>query len=63
MCVCFHPAAQRAQLNPGADAFHDDPDTGEAVVQGPPLTDPANLAQLRHFVAAEVAAAEQKGVR
>ncbi|MET9295023.1 DUF6879 family protein [Streptomyces sp. NPDC003077] len=33
----------------GCPALHDDLDTGEVVVQGTPLTDPADLAQLRHF--------------
>ncbi|MEV6833454.1 DUF6879 family protein [Streptomyces sp. NPDC051133] len=35
--------------NGGCPAIHEDVDTGEVVVQGRPLTDPEDLAQLQHF--------------
>lgn len=39
----------------GCPALHTDVRTGDVVVQGEPLTDPADLAQLQHFSAAESA--------
>ncbi|MER6221384.1 DUF6879 family protein [Streptomyces sp. 900105755] len=33
----------------GCPALHTDADSGEIVVQGTPVTDPADLAQLKHF--------------
>ncbi|MER6075693.1 DUF6879 family protein [Streptomyces sp. NPDC001817] len=35
--------------NGGCPAVHEDLDTGEIVVQGRPLTDPEDIAQLQHF--------------
>jgi hypothetical protein len=35
--------------NGGCPAVHEDTESGEIIVQGPPLTDPADLARLRHF--------------
>lgn len=35
--------------NGGCPAIHEDIDSGEIVVQGPPITDPVELRQLRHF--------------
>ncbi|MFF8408963.1 DUF6879 family protein [Streptomyces omiyaensis] len=35
--------------NGGCPALHEDTDTGEVIVQGRPLTDPDDLARLRHF--------------
>jgi len=35
--------------NGGCPALHTDDDTGEVIVQGRPLTDPEDLARLRHF--------------
>lgn len=35
--------------NGGCPAVHTDTDTGDIIVQGPPLTDPDDLARLRHF--------------
>ncbi|GAA3028289.1 DUF6879 family protein [Streptomyces glomeratus] len=35
--------------NGGCPAVHEDLDTGEVVVQGRPLTDPEDIAQLQHF--------------
>ncbi|PKV86278.1 hypothetical protein BX283_3841 [Streptomyces sp. TLI_146] len=35
--------------------MHEDLDTGEVIVHGPPLTDPEAIAQLRHFSEGEVA--------
>ncbi|WP_037616488.1 DUF6879 family protein [Streptomyces aureus] len=35
--------------NGGCPALHTDTDTGDVIVQGPPLTDPADLARLRHL--------------
>ncbi|MEU2940896.1 DUF6879 family protein [Nocardiopsis alba] len=39
----------------GCPALHTDEDTGEIIVHGPPVTDPADLAQLKHFGEGEVA--------
>ncbi|GAA2643994.1 DUF6879 family protein [Streptomyces vastus] len=39
----------------GCPALHTDADTGEVVVQGTPLTNPDDIAQLRHFGAGEAA--------
>lgn len=33
----------------GCPALHTDEDTGEIIVQGTPVTDPEDLAQLQHF--------------
>ncbi|MEW2162874.1 DUF6879 family protein [Streptomyces sp. NPDC007084] len=41
----------------GCPALHTDEDTGEIIVQGAPVTDPEDLAQLRHFGAGEAAVA------
>ncbi|MEV6105684.1 DUF6879 family protein [Streptomyces sp. NPDC051940] len=41
--------------NGGCPAVHEDLDTGEIVVQGPPLTDRADLEQLQHFGEDDVA--------
>lgn len=41
----------------GCPALHTDADTGEIVVQGTPVTDPADLAQLKHFGPGEAAVA------
>ncbi|MEU5894520.1 DUF6879 family protein [Streptomyces sp. NPDC047461] len=35
--------------NGGCPALHTDTDTGEVIVQGTPVTDPADLARLKHF--------------
>ncbi|MER7927047.1 DUF6879 family protein [Streptomyces sp. NPDC096057] len=35
--------------NGGCPALHTDVDSGEIIVQGPPLTDPDDLARLKHF--------------
>jgi len=35
--------------NGGCPALHTDTDTGEVIVQGPPVTDPDDLARLKHF--------------
>ncbi|GHD14340.1 hypothetical protein GCM10010313_40650 [Streptomyces violarus] len=35
--------------NGGCPAVHEDLDSGEIIVQGKPLTDPEDLAQLQHF--------------
>ncbi|MEU3342688.1 DUF6879 family protein [Streptomyces sp. NPDC006668] len=35
--------------NGGCPAVHEDTESGEIIVQGPPLSDPADLALLRHF--------------
>ncbi|MDI3408372.1 DUF6879 family protein [Streptomyces cavernicola] len=35
--------------NGGCPALHEDLDSGEVIVQGAPLTDPEDLAQLQHF--------------
>ncbi|MEV7150497.1 DUF6879 family protein [Streptomyces sp. NPDC093084] len=39
----------------GCPALHTDADSGEIVVQGTPVTDPADLAQLKHFGPGEAA--------
>jgi len=39
----------------GCPALHTDVSTGEVVVQGTPVTDPEDIAQLRHFGAGEAA--------
>ncbi|QES45288.1 hypothetical protein DEJ49_33665 [Streptomyces venezuelae] len=39
----------------GCPALHEDLETGEIIVHGPPVTDPEDLAQLRHFGAGETA--------
>ncbi|MCC3655006.1 hypothetical protein LIX60_26760 [Streptomyces sp. S07_1.15] len=41
----------------GCPALHTDEGTGEIIVQGTPVTDPDDLAQLRHFGAGEAAVA------
>ncbi len=41
--------------NGGCPALHEDLGTGEIIVQGTPLTDRADLAQLKHFGADDVA--------
>ncbi|MFE9244416.1 DUF6879 family protein [Nocardiopsis sp. NPDC006938] len=41
----------------GCPALHTDEGTGEIIVQGTPITDPADLAQLRHFGEGEAAVA------
>ncbi len=38
----------------GCPAVHEDLDTREVIVHGPPLTDPDDLAQLRHLGEGEV---------
>ncbi|MET9914847.1 DUF6879 family protein [Streptomyces sp. NPDC006476] len=35
--------------NGGCPALHTDADSGDIIVQGPPLTDPDDLARLKHF--------------
>ncbi|MFF2652462.1 DUF6879 family protein [Streptomyces sp. NPDC058045] len=35
--------------NGGCPAVHEDLDSGEIIVQGPPLTDPEDIDQLKHF--------------
>jgi hypothetical protein len=35
--------------NGGCPAIHEDLDSGEIIIQGPPLTDPDELARLQHF--------------
>ncbi|MFJ9538774.1 DUF6879 family protein [Streptomyces sp. NPDC101225] len=35
--------------NGGCPAVHEDVESGEIIVQGPPLTEPADLARLKHF--------------
>lgn len=39
----------------GCPAVHEDLDSGEVIVHGPPLTDPEDIAQLRHLSEGEVA--------
>ncbi|MGW6790079.1 DUF6879 family protein [Streptomyces chartreusis] len=39
----------------GCPAVHEDLDTGEVIVHGPPLTDPADLSKLQHLDEGEVA--------
>lgn len=39
----------------GCPGIHEDLDTGEVIVHGPPLTDPADTKQLQHFDEGEVA--------
>ncbi len=39
----------------GCPAIHQDTGTGEIIVHGPPLTDPEDIAQLRHLGAGETA--------
>ncbi|MET9293635.1 DUF6879 family protein [Streptomyces sp. NPDC003077] len=39
----------------GCPSVHEDLDTEEVIVHGPPLTDPTDLAQLRHFSPGETA--------
>ncbi|EPD65606.1 MULTISPECIES: DUF6879 family protein [unclassified Streptomyces] len=39
----------------GCPSIHEDVDTGQVIVHGPPLTDPADVAQLQHLGADEVA--------
>ncbi|MEU3401369.1 DUF6879 family protein [Streptomyces filamentosus] len=41
--------------NGGCPALHTDDDTGEVIVQGRPLTDPDDLARLKHFGPEDVA--------
>jgi hypothetical protein len=41
----------------GCPALHTDEDTGEIIVQGTPVTDPEDLAQLQHFGVDEAAVA------
>ncbi|MFF2213180.1 DUF6879 family protein [Streptomyces antibioticus] len=41
--------------NGGCPALHENADTGQVIVQGPPLTDPEDLAQLHHLGADDVA--------
>lgn len=38
----------------GCPAVREDPDSGEAVIHGPQLTDPEDIAQLRHLAPGEV---------
>ncbi|MFJ9338277.1 DUF6879 family protein [Streptomyces sp. NPDC101733] len=38
----------------GCPAVHEDVDTGEVIVQGTPLSDPEDIAQLRHLAEGEV---------
>ncbi|MFE2263642.1 DUF6879 family protein [Streptomyces griseosporeus] len=38
----------------GCPSIHEDVDSGEVIVHGPPLTDPADIAQLRHLGEGEV---------
>lgn len=40
--------------NDGCPAVHEDLDTGEVILHGPPLTDPEDVAQLRHLSEGEV---------
>lgn len=39
----------------GCPSVHEDADTGEVIVHGPPLTDPDDVAQLQHLSEGEVA--------
>jgi hypothetical protein len=39
----------------GCPSIHEDVDTGQVIVHGPPLTDPADVAQLQHLGQDEVA--------
>lgn len=39
----------------GCPSIHEDTDTGEVIVHGPPLTDPGDIAQLHHLGPGEVA--------
>ncbi|WP_020121823.1 DUF6879 family protein [Streptomyces canus] len=39
----------------GCPSIHEDVDTGQVIVHGPPLTDPADVAQLQHLGTDEVA--------
>ncbi|WP_329344660.1 hypothetical protein OG866_44590 (plasmid) [Streptomyces sp. NBC_00663] len=39
----------------GCPSIHEDVDTGQVIVHGPPLTDPEEIAQLQHFGPDEVA--------
>lgn len=39
----------------GCPSVHEDLDSGEVIVHGPPLTDPADVAQLQHLSEGEVA--------
>ncbi|MCI3238202.1 DUF6879 family protein [Streptomyces spinosisporus] len=39
----------------GCPSIHEDVDTGQVIVHGPPLTDPADVAQLQHLGPDEVA--------
>lgn len=39
----------------GCPAVHEDLDTGEVIVHGPPLADPDDVAQLRHLSQGEIA--------
>ncbi|WP_055525851.1 DUF6879 family protein [Streptomyces graminilatus] len=41
--------------NGGCPAIHEDVDTGEIVIQGPPVTDPKDLVQLQHFSSRDAA--------
>ncbi|MEU6373948.1 DUF6879 family protein [Streptomyces sp. NPDC046909] len=41
--------------NGGCPALHTDTETGEIIVQGPPVTDPDDLARLQHFGPDDVA--------
>jgi hypothetical protein len=41
--------------NGGCPAVHEDLDTGEIIVQGPPLTDHQDLSQLQHFSSGDAA--------
>jgi hypothetical protein len=41
--------------NGGCPALHEDVATGDVIVQGPPVTDPDELAQLQHFGSGDVA--------
>ncbi|AJP02073.1 hypothetical protein TU94_11765 [Streptomyces cyaneogriseus subsp. noncyanogenus] len=43
--------------NGGCPAVHEDVDSGEIIVQGRPLTDPADLRQLQHFGPDDIAVA------
>ncbi|WP_228983015.1 DUF6879 family protein [Streptomyces sp. DH12] len=38
----------------GCPSIHEDQDSGEIIVHGPPLTDPENITQLRHLSPGEV---------
>ncbi|MFD7819482.1 DUF6879 family protein [Streptomyces sp. NPDC059785] len=46
----------------GCPSVHEDLDSGEVIVHGPPLTDPQDVAQLQHLSEGEVAVVVPQGV-